>query len=263
MRQELANQRAAISTAIGAARTAVNAVNDESTDEQVQAAEDAIADARVVVAEQDAVPDAEKSANNDTLGEIMANLNTAKESRMAAIEAAEKAAEEAAMARAATGRALYAALDGPEAGGTTDALANNRSDHQSWPRQGSRSMLVPVRGRSPMPLLTPPAEEPQGWRFRWGVGLLERHRTMPIPQGSVRRSSAMTPVVYTNRGPGKNCPIRRKGKCHRARDIQRDDNIKGYVHVTQAEHCRFRCRRSRGVVMADDFTHSGTAEPHV
>ena len=108
--QELANQRASISNAISAARTAVNAVNDDSTDEQVEAAEDAIADARLAIAGASDVPAEEKAANTGTVDAIMANLNTAKESRMAAIEAAEKAAEAERMAKAATGKALKGAL---------------------------------------------------------------------------------------------------------------------------------------------------------
>ena len=102
--QEIANQRMAISNAIGAARTAVAAVGDESTDEQVEAATQAIADARVAIAGAADVPAEEKVANTETVGEIRAQLETAKTSRTAAIDAVDeeqRMADAAMVARAA------------------------------------------------------------------------------------------------------------------------------------------------------------------
>ena len=109
--QELANQRMDIRTAIAAARTAVNAVNDESSDEQVEAATQAIADARVAIAGASDVPAEEKAANSQTVGEIMAQLETAKESRTVAMEAKDKADDAAKAAMQATALKLHTGLE--------------------------------------------------------------------------------------------------------------------------------------------------------
>ena len=118
--QELDNQRMAISNAIGAARTAVAAVNDNSTDEEVEAAAKAIADARVAIAETTDVPTEEKAANTGTVGEIMAQLSKAKESRMTAMEAADDEQRMADAAMAATAAKLYTGI-----GAFTDATTSN------------------------------------------------------------------------------------------------------------------------------------------
>ena len=108
--EELARQRMAISTAIGAARTAVAAVTVDSTDEQVEAAAQAIADARVAVAGASDVPAEEKAANNGTLTEIMTQLETAKTVRADAIAEREMEAEEERKEMAASGKLLKGAL---------------------------------------------------------------------------------------------------------------------------------------------------------
>ena len=102
---------------------AVAAVNDDSTDEQVEAATQAIADARVAIAETTDVPAEEKAANTGTVGEIMAQLSTAKESRMAAMEAADKADEAERMAMAATAAKLYAGIGAPNADAGAEELS--------------------------------------------------------------------------------------------------------------------------------------------
>ena len=108
-------QRMAISSAIDAARMAVAKVDDNSTDEQVEAATRAIADARVAIAATTDVPAEEKAANRETVGEIMAQLSTAKTARMAAMEAADKADEAERMVMAATAAKLYVGISPPTA----------------------------------------------------------------------------------------------------------------------------------------------------
>ena len=118
--QELADQRMAISNAIDAARMAVAAVNDDSTDEQVEAATQAIADARVVIAGAADVPAEEKAANTGTVGEIMAQLDTAKTARMVAMDAADDEQRKTDAAMAATAAKLYVGINA-STGDTSDS----------------------------------------------------------------------------------------------------------------------------------------------
>ncbi|MXX16306.1 MAG: hypothetical protein F4Z52_03540 [Gammaproteobacteria bacterium] len=112
-------ERAAINTAIMAARAAVPGVDNDSTDSEVSAAETAIANARAAIAAATNVPAEEKAANTATVDTLEAQLNGAKMARSDAMDAAAKAAAEA---MAKVGKALRAALGGPTAGG--NALAN-------------------------------------------------------------------------------------------------------------------------------------------
>ena len=105
--QELAGQRKAISDAIAAAKAAVEMVMDDSADAVVDAATQAIANARVAIAGASDVPDEEKAANTGTVNEIMDQLETAKASRMTAMEEARKEAEAENAANAATAAKLY------------------------------------------------------------------------------------------------------------------------------------------------------------
>ena len=84
-------ERAAIDTAIGAARTAVAAVNDDSTDAAVTAAETAIANARTAIADASNVPADETSSNSDTVDAIATDLANRKSSRMTAMDDAAEA----------------------------------------------------------------------------------------------------------------------------------------------------------------------------
>ena len=74
-------QRMAISTAIADAQKAVNAVNNDSTDAEVETATQAIADARTAIAEASNVPQGEKDANTGTVDAIMGQLSTAMAAR--------------------------------------------------------------------------------------------------------------------------------------------------------------------------------------
>ena len=100
-------QRADVSTKITAASTAVHAVNDDSTDAVVKAADDAIAAAKKAVMDATAVPAAEMAAYNGRIGELETTLMNAKASRTTAMEAADDATK---MAMTAAGKALKGAL---------------------------------------------------------------------------------------------------------------------------------------------------------
>ncbi len=116
-------ERAAINEAIMMARTAVSGIGNDSTDTEVSAADTAIASARTAIANAANVPAAEKAANTTTVDTLASQLSSAKMARSEAMDAADKAAAEA---MAKVGKALRAALGGPDTDTTppTYALAN-------------------------------------------------------------------------------------------------------------------------------------------
>ena len=117
-RQE--TQRNAISTAIGTATTAVNAVNNDSTDAEVSAADTAIGNARTAIANAADLPQAEKDANTGTVNALDTLLTGAKTARMNAMDEDDRIAREA---MAATAAKLYAGISAPM--GTAGSPANN------------------------------------------------------------------------------------------------------------------------------------------
>ena len=82
-----AAERAAINSAIAAASTAVNAVDNDSSDAEVSAAEMAITSARGAIADADNVPDEEKAANSGTVNALATQLSGAVSARQMAIDA--------------------------------------------------------------------------------------------------------------------------------------------------------------------------------
>ena len=96
----LAEQREAIETAIGAASAAVAAVDNDSTDAQVSAADTAIMNARSAIADAGNVPAGEKAANTGTVNALAMQLSAAKSSRQMAMDDAQSAADAAMMATA-------------------------------------------------------------------------------------------------------------------------------------------------------------------
>ena len=246
--EALANQRAAISTAIGGAQAAVAAVNDDSTDEQVEAADDAITNARLIIASQEDVPAEEKAANNGTLDAIMANLDTAKESRMAAIEDAEEAAEEAAMARAALGKAMRAALEGPTPG-TDDALDNLEATNGAV-LSATGLEIDPADGRGTFDTgadhtaVTLKAGDAAGALGSWN-GTMYSHS-----EGTGAAKVSNDAVVYTNRGTGKYLSFADAGMTVHTATSAGSDDLVGYYTVDETADL--------AKIMADAFTHSGT-----
>ena len=111
-RQEM--QRNAITTAIGTATTAVNAVNNDSTDAEVSAADTAIGNARSAIMAAADLPQAERDANTGTVNALATQLGNAKTARMDAMDEDDRIAREAMAADAAK---LYAGI------GTTPLLA--------------------------------------------------------------------------------------------------------------------------------------------
>ena len=106
-------EREAIKTAIDTATTAVNAVDNDSTDAEVMAADTAMAAARKAIADAANVPAEEKAANTGTVNALATVLASAKKDRTDAMSDADRIAAEMRAARAAK---LYAGISAP--GGT-------------------------------------------------------------------------------------------------------------------------------------------------
>ena len=83
-------QRAAIKGAIGKAKTAVGMVDDESTNDEVTKAENAIKDAKKAITDAADVPAAEKAAYSGEIAAHENTLNAAKNSRKMAMDDAVK-----------------------------------------------------------------------------------------------------------------------------------------------------------------------------
>ena len=109
-------ERAAITTAIGAAETAVAAVNNDSTDAEVMTADDAIMAARGAITAATNVPAEERAANTGTVDALASRLTAAKTARTTAMNEADKAKE---MAMMATAMKLHGGISMP--GGTGDS----------------------------------------------------------------------------------------------------------------------------------------------
>ena len=94
-------QRAAIKSAIDMASTAVAAVDNDSSDADVTAADTALAAARGAITAATDVPAEEKTANTGTVDALETVLASAKMARMAAMEEMERMEQEAMVATAA------------------------------------------------------------------------------------------------------------------------------------------------------------------
>lgn len=120
-------ERNAISTAIGTATTAVNAVDNDSTNAEVMTADMAIAAATRAIAAAANVPAHEKAANTGTVNALATVLASAKTSRMAAMSEADRKAAEA---MAVTAAKLYAGISAPGGtGANTRTAAYGTSDN--------------------------------------------------------------------------------------------------------------------------------------
>ena len=110
-------EREDIKTKIMTARTAVNAVNDDSTDDEVSAADAAIMAAKTAIAAAGNVPAEERAAHTGTVTVLEAQLSGARMARTEAMEAADLA-ERMAMMR--TAMKLYAGIGSAPLASTGD-----------------------------------------------------------------------------------------------------------------------------------------------
>ena len=132
-------ERAEIKMKIEAAQTAVSAVDDDSTDADVMAADNAIKAAEKAIADAANVPAEEKAANTGTVTALKTQLSNAKESRMTAMDDAQRAAD---MAMAATAAKLYAGISAQMGAGDGSTFA--ATDRDAYYNADATAILVSI-----------------------------------------------------------------------------------------------------------------------
>ena len=245
LQQRMMTQRNAITSAVTMARTAVAGVDDDSTDSEVTAADNAIAALKAAIGGADDLPedDADVNSAKGTLATLEPQLAAAKRSRDTALAAKD---EEDRKAMAATGKALRAALGGPEAGG--NALANNEAN----PTLDDDSLDInAAAGAGSLGATVDPGEaeleagDSAGTLGDW-MGTDYAHS-----DGTGDAKVTNEARVYINKGPGKSVSFADAGHTI----ITTDGDDKGYVSLVAAGS------PVSGVdlddVMANAFTHSG------
>ena len=143
--ERMAAQRSAISTAIGAATTAVNAVDNDSTDAEVTAADTALANARSAIAAGDDLSDEEKAANTGTVDALATLLDGAKTARMAAMDDAQTAAD---AAMAATAAKLYAGISAQMGSIAADGSGFGANDRDAAYNTAGTAILLSIGGET-------------------------------------------------------------------------------------------------------------------
>ena len=236
--ERMAAQRSAISTAIGAATTAVNAVDDDSTDAEVTAADTALANARSAIAAGDDLSDEEKAANTGTVNALATLLTSAKTSRTAAMAAAQTAAD---AANAKLGKDLYAALAGNATADTT-AL-----DNAAVTLSATGLAVDAAAGAGALADATDPASVTL--KAGDSAGALGSWNGMDYAHTDTGTKVVNEARVYTNKGAGKTVSLADAGiTVHTAATA--GDDIKGYYTVDESADL--------AKIMGAAFTHSGT-----
>ena len=224
------------------ASVAVNAVDNESTDAEVSAAENAITRAKGAIADADNVPADEKAANTVAVNNLATQLSGAKTARTTAME---QIATDKAMAAAKTGKDLYAALEGAAAG--TNALANVT---ESALVTAGLDLTVAddagtLTGAVTVPTLIK-ADDSAGALGSWSG----THYAHTNAETKVENAA----VVYNNKGPGRSFSFADLGAGYQI--ITTDGDDKGYVSLVSTGTVATGVMLTR--VMATDFNHSGT-----
>ena len=128
LEERQAAQTMAITDAIAAAQTAVNAVNNDSSAAQVAEAEAAVAAATRAIAAGSDLSEAVRAAHTGTVSALGTQLATAKTARMAAMDAAQQAADKAMMATAMKLHAGIVARNTASGAGERDAEYAGEND---------------------------------------------------------------------------------------------------------------------------------------
>ncbi len=170
-------QRMALDGALDAAGPAVRAVDNDSTDAEVNAADMALATLKTAIDEAADLPGTEVGEAKGTYDTLVAQLNSAKERRTAAMNAKDDADNEAMAALAAK---LYAgisapmgAIDGTAA--TTRAAAYNAADTAITVNIGDGTAANAVDLSEDKDAMVTALKGWQGKRY---------HRTMPASEGT-------------------------------------------------------------------------------
>ena len=222
-------QRTAIENAVTMARTAVAGVDDASTDSEVAAADNAIAALKTAIeGAVDLQGNAVVASAQGTLTTLEGQLSVAKTSRTAYLD---KKAEDTAKAMLATGKALHAALGGNATADTT-ALDNATASFVT------AGLAINAADRAGALEVDPASVTLEAGA---SVGALGSWNGMDYAHSAETGDAKVTndARVYTNQGTPATADF---GDAH---TLTADDNL-----VVNAENV--------GLVMAADFTHSGT-----
>ena len=246
-------QRSTIADAVTMARTAVAGVNDDSTDSEVSAAENAIAALKKAIADAEDLPegDTDVASAKGTLATLEPQLAAAKKSRLAAIE---KLNEEEGEAMAALGKAMHAALAGT--GTNTTALANidltSRDTDLSDGLTITRAQNAGANEDTSAPAaVILEAGDSAGSLGGW-MGTNYAH----TDTGTKVMNQA---VVYTNRGAAARKPFSGTGGVYTLTSGQTDRDDNGYLGSDAATLLDVSAvATDLAKVRANAFTHSGT-----
>ncbi len=237
-------ERAAINSAITTARTTVAGLTDDASDAAIGSADSAVAAAKKAVMDAANVPDTEKAAFNTAIATVESQLATKKTSIMAARDAADDAMMKA---MAATGKALHAALGGPDAGG--NALTNIAA-----PTLSAAGLAIDA-GAGAGALEAD--DDPASVTLEAGnsAGALGSWNGMDYALSTGTGDAKVTNEarVYTNQGPGESAPFAEAGYTIIAADAA--NNAGSVLLVTSGT-------AETGIdltdVMASTFEHQGT-----
>ena len=240
-------QRAAITSAVTTARTAVAGVDDDSTDSEVSAADAAIDALKVAIEGAADLPegDADVAMAQGTLDTLEPQLAAAKTSRTAAIA---KADEERGKANAALGKVMRAALGPPDAADTT--ALNNAAVTLS--AAGLAVDAVTGAGALPTADGDPDSETLEavdGSDTSLGdwMGMDYSHS-----EGTGTSKFSHEARVYTNKGPGERVDFADAGYT-----VIDAEGTATHGMVLLVSSGATQTGISLDDVMADDFTHSG------
>ena len=245
-------QRTALTNAVTTATTAVNGVQNDSTDTEVGAADTAIAALEAAIDGAVDLPagDSDVASARGTLATLKVQLAGAKTARTEYLADKTKMDNEA---MAKLGKAMRAALGPPLASVGTTPLSN-----AVVAAPATTGLLVtPADGAGAIPDGTtpPPATLTAGD----SAGALGSWNGMNYAHTNTETKVVNEAVVYTNKGPGATVSFADRGNVLQTANAGTAPGytaIKGYLDVATGGSPATGADLTR--VMADAFTHSGT-----
>jgi hypothetical protein len=245
----MAAQRTAITDASTMAQTAVAGMNDDSTDSEVAAAGAAVKAVKDAIAAAEDLPedDATIISAKAVLGVIESTLAAKKTSRMTAVD--DQAVEDR-KAMAKTGKAMHAALAGPDP--TSDNALDNL-DSDNAPILAAASLTIDA-AEGAGSLLDTAAHAAVVLEAGDSAGALGSWNGMNYAHTDDGTKVMNAAVVYTNKGPEKTVSFAEAEYTVHPGDTSGSDR-KGYVFV--ADGGDVQTGFDFMDVMAKDFTHSG------
>ena len=240
--ERMAAQRTALTDATAMARTAVNGVDNDSTDSEVSAADSAIAALEKAIADAVDLPEGSTDVAQGTLDTLKGTLAAAKTARTEYLAEKSKMDDEAmTKAMAKTGKDLHAALAGNATADTT-AL-----DNAAVTLSATGLAVDAAVGAGTLA----DATDPVSVTLTAGdsVAALGSWNGMDYKHTDTGTKIVNEARVYTNKGAGKTVSLADAGiTVHTAATA--GDDIKGYYTVDETADL--------AKIMSATFTHSGT-----